>query len=135
LVGVSSDASYVKMGGLQGHLARAHASDHVGILDAGIPHYEHGGVVAGGSTEKDAEVRAWSRKIGIVASSGDSFVRFRASQSFRPRVDHVSIRGISNHVYTSAQTVRGLTPVYLVPEKIGQFEGKYDEGDVFVLSV
>ncbi|UCH04689.1 MAG: hypothetical protein JSW05_00565 [Candidatus Thorarchaeota archaeon] len=135
LIGVSRGASYVKTGGLQGHLARAHGVDHVGILDAGIPHYEHGGVVGGGSAEKDVEVEAWSRKIGFVTSSGDGYVQFGVSRSFSPRVDGVPIRGISNHVYSSAQTVRGLTPVCLVPERIGQFVGRYDEGDVFVLSL
>jgi hypothetical protein len=135
LIGVSKRASRAKAGDLHGHLACLGAASNVGILDAGVPHYEHGGVVAGGSAEEDSRVEAWSRAIGLVSSSGDSFVQFKISESFSPRVDGELIRGISNHVYPRSHTVRGLPPVYLIPKKIGQFEERYSEGDIFVLAL
>lgn len=135
LIGVSKSAPHAKVGDLQGHLARIGTASKGGILDAGVPHYEHGGIIAGGSAEEDAKVEAWSGKIGQVTSSGESFVQFKISENFSPRVDDEPIRGISNHVYPRAQTVRGLPPVYLIPRKIGQFRERYNEGDVFVLAL
>jgi len=135
LIGVSKRGSYAKAGDLQGHLARVGDASNAGILDAGVPHYEHGGIIGAGSAEEDAKVEAWSGKIGLVTSSGDSFVQFKISENFSPRVDDEPIRGISNHVYPRAQTVKGLPPVYLIPTKMGQFEKRYNEGDVFVLSL
>ncbi|MFX1265822.1 MAG: hypothetical protein ACFFH0_10620 [Promethearchaeota archaeon] len=134
LVGVSKRASYAKAGDLQGHLAFTRSAAKGGILDAGVPHYEHGGVVAGGLAQEDKAVKAWSAKIGVVTSAGDSFLQFKITEHFSPRVDGELIRGISNHVYSKTQTVKGLPPVYLIPKKIGQFEERYNEGDVFVLS-
>ncbi len=135
LIGISKGASYVKLGDLQGHMARIGDGSDVGLLDAGIPHYENGGVVAGYSAREGSKVVAWSRNIGAVTSSGGKFVQFKVSERFQPKVDGEPARGISNHLYSDAQTVRGLTPVYLIPKKIGQFEGRYDEGDAFALSL
>jgi hypothetical protein len=135
LIGVSKRASYVRVGKLQGHLARVGPSSNIGVLDAGIPHYKHGGVVAGGPAEEDAKVEAWSSRIGQVTSSEKSFVQFKISERFSPMVDGERIRGISHHIYPRAQTIGGVPPVYLIPQKNGQFQGKYNEGDVFVLSL
>ncbi len=135
LTGVSRMVSYATAGDLQGHLASLGSTSNAGILDAGVPHYQHGGIVAGPWAEEDTNVEAWNGSIGYVTSSGDCFVQFKTTEDFSPRVDGELIRGVSNHVYPKAQMVGGSPPIYLIPHKMGQFDGTYDEGDVFVLTL
>ncbi|MHA2380257.1 MAG: hypothetical protein ACXADS_13370 [Candidatus Thorarchaeota archaeon] len=135
LIGVSRRYSYVKSGDLCGHLTRVGDKYTAGILDAGVPHYSHGGVVAGVPAEVGTKVAAWGKQIGLVTSSHHSVVQFRITENFCPMVDGDPIRGISNHIYPKKQSLKGVPPVYLIPKKIGQFNDVYNKGDVFILSL
>ncbi len=134
MIGVFTKHSYTRAGDLFGQLASVEGAPDVGILDGGIPHYNHGGIAAGAPSGKGRNLLAWNCRIGVVTESHQSFLQFETSATFRPKVDSFPIHGVSCYIFSKTQTVKGMPPVSLIPEKYGQFEGVYSEGDVVMVS-
>ncbi|MFW9800862.1 MAG: hypothetical protein ACFFD9_10525 [Candidatus Thorarchaeota archaeon] len=134
LTGVLTNWSYARVGDLYGHLALVEGASDVGILDGGVPHYNHGGIVGGANDCEGRNVVVWSKQIGLVTAIHHSFLQFETSSTFTPKVDDIPILGISCYLFSRSQTVKGMPPIYMIPEKYGQFEGVYNEGDVVMMS-
>jgi hypothetical protein len=47
--------------------------------------------------------------------------------------DGEAIGGISTHLYPKNQRIHSRPPVYLIPDKYGQMEGRFSEGDHAIL--
>ncbi|MFQ5833489.1 MAG: hypothetical protein ACE5H4_12350 [Candidatus Thorarchaeota archaeon] len=134
MTGVFAEWSYVRAGNLFGHLALVDGASDVGILDGGVPHYNHGGFVGRALDVGGRNVDAWSSQVGVVTTAYHNFLQFDTSSTFRPKVDDIPIHGISCYIFSRSQTFKGMPPIYLIPEKYGQFVGEYNEGDVVMVS-
>lgn len=129
----SREISYVSFGSYYGHVAMIDKS--FGIMDAGLPHYEQGGVLVGTITETGSFVQAFGISMGQVLSSTGKLTRFAVEKDIVVSLEGERIRGFSTHLYSKSQLINGHPPLFLVPETQGQFGKKLSRGDQVILSL
>ncbi|MDF1541317.1 MAG: hypothetical protein P1Q69_20635, partial [Candidatus Thorarchaeota archaeon] len=103
-------------------------SGEIGVLDAGFPHYTHGGVF--GSVSRTGFIGIGDEKIGRFQSDSRLFSQNR---NFHVFVDDVQVRGISNYLYTQDQLIGDQPPLKIIPLDYGGLIDLYHEGDTFNL--
>lgn len=134
IIAFTDDSPIVISGDLVGHAAYCGSNRRHGILDAGVPHYSHGGILGLGESVEERTVTAWGSEIGYAVGSLDSRLPFKRSEPLRPTFEVEIIRGVSCFAFTKKQTVKGCPPVIMIPQQYGGFSRKFTEGDVGVLS-
>ncbi|MFX0107859.1 MAG: hypothetical protein ACFE7R_06230, partial [Candidatus Hodarchaeota archaeon] len=117
LVVVPNDTTFGRSGNLYGHLTSGELDGWVGMIDAGIPHYSHGGLFGVSAQKTGCSVSVWGQEIGV----GDS-IRHRIAQYTRTKrisieVDKKPLLGISCYLYTKHQLQRGNPPLVLIPRE------------------
>jgi hypothetical protein len=133
LICESRNLSFVSIGQRYGHLA---SIDEVfGILDAGIPHYEQGGILTDRVLGIESKVEALGTQLGRVVSSDETVALFAVGKGIRVNLDGERIGGVSTHFYSKSQLIGNRPPIFLIPKKSNQFHGWFSEGDRFTLSV
>ncbi|MFX1262949.1 MAG: hypothetical protein ACFFAZ_12745 [Promethearchaeota archaeon] len=134
IVVVAKRQAFVKAGDWYGHLAILGDNGNIGLIDAGIPHYEQGGIVGSSLVQTGATIRVWNTEVGRVTDSREGMAVFSTDLSFRVFLGQYRMRGISHHLYSKHQLANNSPPIILIPLSYGQYEGKLSEGDRFVLS-
>ncbi len=134
IAAVTDDSSVAISGDLVGHVAYCGSERRYGILDAGVPHYNHGGILGLTEPVEESTITAWGIDIGYAATSLDGRLPFRRGKPFQPNFEGEIIKGVSCFAFTRKQTVKGAPPVIMIPQQYGGFSGKFAEGDVGVLT-
>ena len=134
MIATTDDSPIAISGNLVGHAAYCGSDRRYGILDAGVPHYNHGGILGLANTVEESKVTAWGTDIGYAVTDLDSRLPFKRVDPFQPAFKGEIIRGVSCFAFTRKQTVKGSPPVMMIPRQYGGFSGKFAEGDVGVLS-
>ncbi len=134
MIGITDDSPIASSGNLVGHAAYFGSDRRFGILDAGIPHYNHGGVLGLAEPVEEGIVTAWNTDIGYAVGRLDSRLPFKRREPFQLAFEDEIIRGVSCFAFTKKQTVKGSPPVIMIPQQYGGFSGIFAEGDVGVLS-
>jgi len=134
IMAATDDSPLAISGDLVGHVAYCGSDRRYGILDAGVPHYSHGGILGLAQTIEESAVTAWGTDIGYAVANLDSRLPFKRGAPVQPVFEGEIIRGVSCFAFTSKQTVKGVPPVIMIPQQYGGFSGKFAEGDVGVLS-
>ncbi len=134
MIATTDDSPIAISGNLVGHAAYYGSNRKHGILDAGVPHYSHGGILGLGKSVEESTVTAWSTDIGYTAGSLDSRLSFKRGGPVQLIFEDEIIKGVSCFAFTKKQTVKGAPPVIMIPQQYGGFFGKFAEGDVGVLS-
>ncbi len=113
-------------------LAAGDMSDHIiGILDGGLSHYHHGGVVGGTNLQEKTSVYIAGIPVGTMSSSN----RFRRGPAIASFLDGHQIRGLSCYIYPKLYARKGTTPLVLVPRRYNEFTGLIEDGDVCQLQI
>ncbi|MHA2424018.1 MAG: hypothetical protein ACXAEF_04475 [Candidatus Thorarchaeota archaeon] len=115
-----------------GHVANV-ASMSRGLLDAGIPHYPHGGVF--GARTKSGSVSLGDSLIGFLEQHPHYHSYFKQNKECTVYVDDIQVRGLSTYLYSSAQLISGLIPLKIVPKLYNSFSKSWNEGDSIRLSL
>ena len=134
IMAVTNDSPIAASGDLVGHMAYCGSDRKQGILDAGVPHYNHGGILGLVMPVEGSTVTAWGTNIGCTVSPLDSRLPFKRGEIFQPVFEGEVIRGVSCFAFTRKQTRKGSPPVIIIPQHYGEFTGKFVEGDVGILS-
>ena len=134
IVAVAKKNAFVKVGDCYGHPAVLGDDRNIGLIDAGIPHYEHGGVIGIGNVQTGAKIRVWNTYVGQATDSSEGMTVFSTYLNLSVYLGQNRMRGISHHVYSKHQLANKHPPIFLIPPSYGQYEGKLNEGDRFVLS-
>ena len=134
IIAVTDDSPKAISGDLVGHAAYCGIDRRQGILDAGVPHYSHGGILGLAKPVEKSMVIAWRTDIGYTAANLGNRLTFKRGEPFQPTFEGEIIRGVSCFAFTKKQTVKGFPPVIMIPQQYGGFSGKFVEGDVGVLS-
>ncbi len=134
IIAITDDSPIAISGDLVGHAAYYGSDRRQGILDAGVPHYSHGGILGLAKPVEESTVTAWNTDIGYAVSNMDSRLPFKRGEPFQPIFEGEIIRGVSCFAFTKKQIVKGVPPVIVIPQQYGGFSGKFAEGDVGVLS-
>ncbi|MHA1588713.1 MAG: hypothetical protein ACTSV9_08075 [Candidatus Thorarchaeota archaeon] len=134
MIATTDDSPIAISGDLVGHAACYGSNRRHGILDAGVPHYSHGGILGLDKSVEESTVTAWSTDIGYTAGSLDSRLSFKKGGSVQLVFEDEIIRGVSCFAFTKKQTVKGAPPIIMIPQQYGGFIKKFAKGDVGVLS-
>ena len=129
LLACSKNSYFGRLGSLFGHVIKAE-SGAFGVLDAGFPHYAHGGVF--GRVSKRGSISIGENRIGTFETDSRIFSQFRNIRVF---LDNAPIKGISNYLLTKEQLIGGKPPLKVIPQYYGGFSEKFHEGDCFNLSL
>ncbi len=134
IMAATDDSPIAISGDLVGHAAHCGSDRKYGLLDAGVPHYSHGGILGIAKPVEESSVTAWGTNIGYVVANLDSRLPFKRGEPFQLAFEGEIIKGVSCFAFTKKQTVKGSPPVIMIPRQYGGFSGKFAEGDVGVLS-
>ncbi|NOR38495.1 MAG: hypothetical protein GQ580_02790 [Candidatus Thorarchaeota archaeon] len=134
MIATTDDSPKAVSRNIVGHAAYCGSDRRHGILDAGVPHYSHGGILGFGKSVEESTVTAWSTDIGYAAGSLDSRLSFKRGGPVQLIFEDEIIRGVSCFAFTKKQTVKGAPPIIMIPQQYGGFSEKFAEGDVGVLS-
>lgn len=137
MVVLSNSAFYASWNDLSGHLCTDQNQNALGIVDAGYPHYSHGGVIGFQKQHvKEGLVYFRGRELGVLdVEEGKSCSRFRTSSSTQVMVHDVPLRGISFFIYPKSHVSRGRVPLVLIPHQRGGFSNDFGCGDTFALNI
>jgi hypothetical protein len=133
IVGFPRRFSHIDIGGYGGLAAIDEKSRTVGILDGGISHYAHGGVIGHEYVTTNSKISLQNQTIGVIQKSLKSASFFTRGPSIKSYLDELELRGLSCFVYPNVYNKQGIPPLVLVPKEYRQFVGKFSEGDVCVL--
>jgi len=135
IVGYPKNLDYVSVGQYKGISANHENGKTIGILDGGIPHYKHGGVIGSFRIDVSSKINLEDVQVGSVVQSMHGASYFRRHSPLIPYIDNHELRGLSCFVYTKRYTKRGIPQLVLVPKYYSQFDGAYEEGDVLALEL
>jgi len=133
IIGYPRSFAHTKIGDYGGLSAIDEKSNVVGILDGGISHYPHGGVIGHDKVTLNSTISLQNHPVGIVQRflKGASF--FTCNPSVKSYLDDRELRGLSCFAYPKDYNKHGISPLVLVPKEYREFIGKVSEGDLCVL--
>ncbi len=135
IVVVPRNNAFAKAGDIYGHLAVLGDDRNIGLIDAGIPHYGHGGVIGDSIIQTGEAIRVWNTDVGQATDSREGMTVFSTYSNVSVFLGQNRMRGISHHLYSKHQLANKHPPIFLIPALYGQYEGRLNEGDWFVLSL
>jgi hypothetical protein len=105
-----------------------------GILDAGVSHYIHGGIITADEIREGSKVQFHNTEIGEVDFSNADLHHFKRDQVLEYILNDERIRGLSSFLYPKSAYQRKRIPLVLVPLAYGQFQ-HLQEGDSAELQI
>jgi len=129
--GLCKGIGWASYGDLKGLPASDNSESVMGILDGGISHYKHGGIVGGRDLEIGEEVFLANLPVGT-ASNSNMFMRGPVISAY---IDGHRLRGISCFIYPTIYSQSDEQPMVLVPQQYDQFTGLLREGDTVLLQL
>jgi hypothetical protein len=129
----SREIPSASMNDYHGHLAAIGYSSS--ILDAGVPHYDQGGLLGDTIPEIGSPILAFGVSVGLVSAISEPFVQFTTEKNVIASLDGENLGGLSTHLYSKRLLIDGHPPIFLIPEERNQYEGRLSEGDCIILSI
>lgn len=133
IIGYPTDLNHLSIGRFHGISAFNENGSRIGILDGGISHYKHGGVIGSQEIVAGATIELEGIKIGSIAESMQGASYFHRNSLLTPLLNGDELLGISCFIYPKRYTKRGIPQIVLVPKRYAQFDGQYKEGDILTL--
>jgi len=130
IIGYPRDLSHTTIGQFSGLSAIDEGSMIVGILDGGLSHYKHGGVIGHENGRVSSPIKLQNLPVGQIQQSlkGASF--FTRDPSVSSFLNGKALRGLSCFIYPKQYIKHGTPPLILVPRVYNEFNGVLSEGDV-----
>ncbi|MGY5859154.1 MAG: hypothetical protein RTU63_07280 [Candidatus Thorarchaeota archaeon] len=135
IIGYPRDLSHTEIGSYNGISATEDGSKIVGILDGGLSHYKHGGVIGHEHGKQDSLIGLQNLPVGVVQRSLERGSFFTRGPSLSSTLDGKELRGLSCFVYPKKYNKQGIPPLVLVPKRYRQFIETISEGDVCMLKL
>ncbi|MGY5879696.1 MAG: hypothetical protein RTV31_05570, partial [Candidatus Thorarchaeota archaeon] len=130
IIGYPRDFSHSTIGLFSGLSAISDRSMIAGIIDGGLSHYKHGGVIGQEDGRTDSMIGLQNIPVGEIRRSlkgASYFIRDPSVSSF---LNGKALRGLSCFIYPKQYTKYGIPPLVLVPRKYSEFDGMISEGEV-----
>ena len=135
IIGYPRDFSHSQIGSYTGLSAIDEKSNNRGIIDGGISHYGHGGVVGHEEAILDSKINLQNNPVGVVQRSLRGACFFTRGPSIKSYLDNLELRGLSCFVYPNVYKSEGIPPLVLIPREYRGFIGKVSEGDTCILKL
>ncbi|TFG31359.1 hypothetical protein EU527_12660 [Candidatus Thorarchaeota archaeon] len=123
------------IGDFQGLSAIGQSGDIIGLLDGGLSHYKHGGVIGLIDAEVETAVSLEKTPIGILSKKMQGAWHFNTGPAVSPTLDGHELRGLSCFIYPKFFTSNQISQLILIPKHYGQFRGIFQEGDIAELNI
>jgi hypothetical protein len=111
------------------------SSGRIGVVDAGIPHYERGGAVLHDALGVSEEVFLWNSRIGRTIGGASSLSLFRTNHDFRVHVNDEPALGLSLFLYPEELITRSELRVVIIPKTYGGLPEDLGPGETIMLRV
>jgi hypothetical protein len=134
-VGYPQKKIHAKIRDLRGLSVHGGNTGQVGIVDAGISHYRHGGILGKNSFRTGDETYLGQIPLGKVNETRDGVGFFRFEHKLTATINGIGLRGLSCFIYPPDYLKRGMPPLVLIPEKYGGFLGILEQDSVSLLAV
>ena len=135
VVGYPKGFLHLEIGNYVGLAAIDTNSKALGILDGGLSHYKHGGVIGHEKVQVDSIIGLQNVEVGIVKQSMEHASFFRRSRPVVSFLNNNEFRGLSCFIYPKKWTQNGIPPLVLVPKSYREFVNKIAEGEVLILKL
>ncbi|TFG32092.1 hypothetical protein EU528_04525 [Candidatus Thorarchaeota archaeon] len=135
ILGYPRGLSHTTIDGYTGLSGISNGTDIVGILDGGISHYKHGGVIGQEDGVEGSTIYLEKNPVGTIKRSlkGASF--FLRNTSVSSNLEGIELRGLSCFIYPKHFVKHDVSRLLLVPSRYGEFVGLISEGDVCELKI
>lgn len=127
--------NFAKVGRYKGLLAQTSTGSSSGILDAGVSHYLHGGMIGNEEAKKSDELLFQGRAFGEAIWSRGSLHHFLRKSLLLFDLEDVPVKGFSCYLYPKDYLRRGVPPIVAIPQTYGGFIGHIEEGTVYRLNI
>jgi hypothetical protein len=107
----------------------------VGIIDGGISHYQHGGIIGKHYLEEGDSVYLAGHAIGNVISSRNGVSHFRKGPAIRATLNGLELRGLSCFLYPHQYTKNGNRQIILIPREYRGFRNLIENNSVGILEI
>jgi hypothetical protein len=134
-IGYSKDCSHTSLGDLIGLSAQAGIGSSMGIIDGGLSHYQHGGVLGGQNTKVGDLVYVEGKAVGCIASRRNRVSYFIRGPSIVASFDGLELRGLSCFIYPHHYTKKGIPQLILIPRKYRGFRNLIENNTAGVLEI
>jgi len=135
IIGYPKDFSHTALDQFFGLSAIEDNSKIVGILDGGLSHYKHGGVVGQSTGQDGSTISLQNHPVGVVTNYLKGASLFLREPTITCFLNEIELRGLSCFIYPKIYVKRGISPLVLVPQSYREFVGVISEGDVCKLKI
>ncbi len=125
----TDEIPFVTAHGLTAHAALDQTLGPIGAVDAGFPHYRHGGIHTGHHNYAGSHPIIWGTPLGTVSEVSEYALTFLTQSPLYPFFGQTPLRGLSLFLYPARYLIRGTPPIVLIPVEYDGFRG-LSEGDV-----
>ncbi|TFG33596.1 hypothetical protein EU527_07635 [Candidatus Thorarchaeota archaeon] len=135
IIGYPRGFNHTSIGKFQGLSVIDNNDNIIGILDAGLSHYRHGGVIGFNDAERGTTISLERFPVGVLSRQMQGASHFDVGPAISPVLDGHELRGLSCFIYPKKYSKRGISQLILVPEHYDQFGEILEEGDVAELAI
>jgi len=135
IVGYARDLAHLSIGHFSGLSAIDIESRVVGILDGGLSHYNHGGVIGHTNAITGSFVGLRNLPTGMIRRSFKGASFFQRGPKISSFLNGNELRGLSCFIYPKQFKKQGVPRLVLVPKSYREFSGKISEGELCQLKI
>jgi hypothetical protein len=134
-IGYLRGISYTSIGDLIGLSTQDEKGSVVGILDGGLSHYQHGGVIGTHQIKAGDTVFFGGHPIGNIASRRGEVGFFERGPSIVASFNGIELRGLSCFLYPPQYTKRGIPQTILIPREHRGFRNLIENDSIGILEI
>lgn len=134
-VGYPQKSIHAKIGNLYGLSIHGRNKSQIGIADAGISHYQHGGIIGKNGLRAGDDVFLGQIALGKIDETQNGVSSFKIEHKLTATLDGIGLRGLSCFLYPPNYVKHDRPPLVLIPEKYEGFIDILEQDSVSLLAV
>lgn len=115
-IGYPKEKIHTNIGDLSGLSVQNKSGSAIGIIDAGISHYQHGGVIGTNRTNVGEPVYVGKNQVGIITNIRGSAAHFKRGISIEASINGIELLGLSCFLYPPQYKRKGTPQLILIPK-------------------
>ena len=133
--GYSPGSSCTSLGDIIGLSAHDETGSALGIIDGGISHYQHGGVIGSHNSKEGDLVYIQGLPVGGIISRRTGASYFQRGPSIAAYYNGLELRGLSCFLYPFQYTKKGSPQLILIPREYRGFRNVIENESVGILEI
>jgi hypothetical protein len=134
-IGYSKDCSFTSIGDINGLSAYDENGSALGIIDGGLSHYQHGGVIGKQNTKEGDLVHFGGYPVGMIATRRDRVSHFQRGPSIKATINGLELLGLSCFLYPPQYSRKGTPQIILIPREYRGFRNLIENDSIGILEI